>query len=106
MTQEGGDGDKRPAYIANIHDGVTIGFKYFDCKDVRKVFIKCRAYASGRFEIRSAYEGSVLAEIQLTNSNVWKRYDAEIDFPDGKQCLYLTYRGPGNPQLGWIGFEK
>ena len=106
VNQEGGDGDKRPAYIANIHDGVTIGFKYFDCKDVRKVFIKCRAYASGRFEIRSAYEGPVLAEIQLTNSNVWKRYDAEIDFPDGKQCLYLTYRGPGNPQLGWIGFEK
>ena len=106
VTQEGGDNDKRPAYIANIHDGVTIGFKYFDCRAVKRVFIKCRAYASGRFEIRSAFDGPVLAEIPLHNANVWERFAADVDFPDGRQCLYLTYRGSGNPQLGWIGFEK
>ena len=73
---------------------------------MKKVYVKCRAYAYGKFEIRSAYDGPVLAEIPLHNSNVWERFTADVDFPDGRQCLYLTYRGPGDPQLGWIGFEK
>ncbi|MBR5111322.1 MAG: family 43 glycosylhydrolase [Clostridia bacterium] len=106
VTQEGGDGDKRPAYIAGIHEGVTIGFKYFDCRNVRRISVTCRAYAHGRFEVRNAYEGPVLAQIPINSSNVWEKYTAELTFPDGKQALYLTYRGPGNPHLGWIGFEK
>ena len=106
VTQEGGDGDKRPAYVANIHEGVIVGFKSFDCKDVKRVTVTCRAYAHGRFEVRSAFDGPVLAEIPINSSNVWEKYAADLAFPDGKQALYLTYRGPGNPHLGWIGFEK
>ena len=106
ITQAGGDDDKGPAYIAGIREGTNIGFKYFDCRGVKRISIECQAYCHGRFEVRSAFGGPVLAEIPVQSSNVWERYTAEAAFPDGKQCLYLTYRGTGTPMLRTIGFGR
>ena len=37
ITQDGRDGDEEPGYIANMTDTATCGFKYFDCKGVKRV---------------------------------------------------------------------
>lgn len=98
-----GDGDEEPGYISNMQNSATAGFKYFDCHGVKKITIKVRGYADGFFEVRTTWDGEVLAQIPVVNSNVWEAYSTSIDIPDGKQALYLTYCGNGNASL--LSFE-
>ena len=99
IVQDGKDGDEEIGYIVGIHDTVTVGFKYFDCKNVKEISIKVRAYCNGVFEVRTAWDGEVLATLPVTNSNVWEEYTAEFPVEDGVHALYFTYRGTGNPQF-------
>lgn len=106
VTQDGRDDDKIPGHIADIGDGVTVGFKYFDCRGVSRIAIETRAYFHGAFEIKAAPEGEVLASIPAESSNVWQRHETAVAFPDGVQALYLTYRGTGKAQLKSVSLEK
>lgn len=93
--KEGDEPQFDPGYIANMKDSATAGFKYFDCKDVKEVRIKTRGYAAGIFEVKTSWNGEVLATIKLEFSNVWEEYSAPVRIPDGVQAIYLTYRGDG-----------
>ena len=98
IIQDGRDGDRDPGYISNIKDTATIGFKYFWIKDIKKIGIKVRGYADGYFEVRSKWDGPVLASIPVKFSNVWEEYTADIEFPRGtceKWTIYFTYKGQG-----------
>ena len=106
VTQDGRDGDKIDGHIADIGDGTTVGFKYFDCQGIRRIGVETRAYAHGRFQIKCGPDGEVLAEIPIESSNVWVKRTAEVAFPDGKQALYLTYRGTGKTHLKSVSLEK
>lgn len=99
IMQDGRDGDEEPGYIANIKDGATAGFKYFSCEGISEIRVKTRAYCDGVFEVRTAWDGEVLAKIPVVSSNVWEESCAPVQIPDGKQAIYLTYRGSGNPSL-------
>ena len=61
ITQDGRDGDEVDGHIANIQDGTTIGFKYFDCKGVVRVAVTTRAYCRGAFDVKTAWTASRLA---------------------------------------------
>ncbi|MFW6306088.1 MAG: family 43 glycosylhydrolase [Bacillota bacterium] len=99
ITQDGKDGDKEIGYIANMKDSATAGFKYFDCKGIKRFKIKVRGYCKGYFEIKTSWDGKVLGSIPVEFSNIWKEYSTDIDIPDGVQALYLTYRGDGSASL-------
>ena len=103
IMQDGRDGDEEEGYIGNIKDTATAGFKYFDCKDVKRISIFTRGYAHGFFEVKLAWNGEVLAKLPLDNTNVWEKCTADIAIPDGVQSIYLTFRGSGNASLK--GFE-
>lgn len=103
VMQDGADGTEEPGYIGNIRNGATAGFKYFDCRGISEIGIYTRGYAHGKVEVRTSWDGDVLAEIPIDNSNVWEKYSSSIHIPDGIQALYLTYRGTGSPSLK--GFE-
>lgn len=105
IIQDGRDGDKDPAYISNIKDTATIGFKYFDFKDVKNIGIKVRGYASGFFEVRTSLNGPVLTKIPVVYTNIWEEYVEDISLPDGKQAIYLTYCGEGTADLLSISFQ-
>ena len=45
ITQDGRDGDQEDGYILNMRDSATAGFKYFDCRGIKKVSIKVRDIA-------------------------------------------------------------
>ena len=105
VMQDGRDGDPEIGYIGGIVDTTTIGFKYFNCKNIRSIKIQTRGYADGHFEIKSRWDGSVLASIQLHYTNVWEEYATDVAFPDGVQSLYLTYQGDGVTSLRSIAFE-
>ncbi len=99
IMQDGRDGDENPGYIGNMRNSATAGFKYFDCKNVTEISIKTRGYANGCFEVRTKWDGEILAKIPVKNSNVWEEYGATVNIADGQQAIYLTYRGDGNASL-------
>ncbi len=105
ITQDGRDGDEEIGYIANMKDSATAGFKYFDCKGVKKVTIKARGYAKGAFEVKTSWNGAALGRIPIEFTNVWKEYSADIAIPDGIQALYITYTGSGSANLASFTLE-
>ena len=98
ITQEGRDDDHCPGYIANMRDGATAGFKYFDCRGVCRLTVSTRGKA-GLLEVRTRWDGPALAAIPLADTNEWHAFTAPVPLPDGVQSLYLTYRGVGYTSL-------
>lgn len=103
IMQDGRDGDEELGYIGNIQNTATAGFKYFKCEGIKRIAIWTRGYIYGKFEVRLAWDGEVVAEIPIESSNIWKRYEADVEIPDGVWPIYLTLRGSGNGSLR--GFE-
>lgn len=99
VVQDGRDGDEEIGYLANIQDGTTAGFKYFDCKGITKVSVYTRGYAHGTFEFSTAWDGEVLASIKVDSSNIWRKFTTNISLPDGVNAIYITYRGGGTAHL-------
>ena len=99
ISQDGRDGDEEPGYIANMTDGATCGFKYFDFKGIRKISLRVRGYCRGAFEVKTAWDGPVLGKVDVRSSTIWLDHEAEVAIPDGVHALYLTYRGPGSATL-------
>ncbi len=105
ITQDGRDGDEEIGFIANMKASATAGFKYYDCKGVKKVKIKVRGYCQGDFEVKTAWDGPALGKIQVGFTNVWKEYSADIVIPDGIQALYFTFTGQGSASLASFTLE-
>ncbi|MBP5493157.1 MAG: family 43 glycosylhydrolase [Clostridiales bacterium] len=99
IVQNGKDGDKETAYITSIFEGTTIGFKYFDVKDVTGIELTVRGYGNGTFEVRTSIDGEVLAELPVTFMTVWRKYKESLKIENGTTALYLTYKGGGSVML-------
>lgn len=106
ITQEGRDGDENYGYIANVRPGTCTGFKYFDCKDVKKISVKTKGYANGELHISTSWDGESLGFIPIGYANVWKTTTADIAIPDGKQALYFTFKGDGYLQFASFTLHK
>ena len=105
ITQDGRDGDEELGYIVDITDKTTIGFKYFDFQNVKKLTLVVRGYMYGGFEIRNKWDGPVLGTLKCESANFWEPDSIDIDFPDGTHALYLTWVGGGSAQLKSIKFN-
>lgn len=105
IMQDGRDGDQEEGYIANLYDSATAGFKYFDMRGVERITLTVRGYAKGIFQVKTAWDGPVLAEIPVDYTNVWEDYSAPMAVKDGVHALYLTFRGQGNPMLKSFALE-
>lgn len=105
ITQDGRDGDEEIGYIANMKASATAGFKYFNCKGIKKVKIKVRGYCRGDFEVKTSWNGPALGKISVDFTNVWKEYSGDIVIPDGIQALYFTYTGNGSASLASFTLE-
>ncbi|MDO5422686.1 MAG: family 43 glycosylhydrolase [Eubacteriales bacterium] len=95
ITQDQPDNVEGTAYIANMRPGAAAGFKYFDCKDVRKISVRTRGGARGRFLVKTAWDGEPVGTIELGRNNEWKEYTGEVRIPDGVQALYFEFEGAG-----------
>lgn len=96
ITQEGRDNDTEIGYIANMRDGATVGFKYFALKNLKRITIKTRGYASGHFEVKTMWDGKTLANIPVGYTNFWIENGVDITIPDGTHALYFTFIGNGS----------
>ncbi|HBA48204.1 MAG TPA: alpha-N-arabinofuranosidase [Lachnospiraceae bacterium] len=103
ITQDQPDGAEGEAYIANMCPGAVAGFKYFECRGVKRIAVRTRGGARGRFLVRTAWDGEVIGSIELGWNNEWKIYSAEVAVPDGVHALYFEFEGYG--RLSFAGFE-
>ena len=99
IVQDGRDGDEEIGYIVNIKNSATIGFKYFELKNCKRIGIATRGYAKGVFEVKTKWDGVVLGTIPVENTNVWEWNYTDVQIPDGVYSIYFTYRGEGNAGL-------
>ena len=83
----------------NMTDTATCGFKYFDCRGVKRITLRVRGYAGGYFAVKTAWDGPELGRVPLKFSNIWTDFSADAAIPDGIQALYLTYHGSGSAAL-------
>ncbi|MCR4795486.1 MAG: alpha-N-arabinofuranosidase, partial [Ruminococcus sp.] len=67
--------------------------------------ITTRGYGGGTFAVKTAWDGEELGEIEIENSNVWKKYTSDIRIPDGVNAIWFTFKGTGNPTLGSFTLE-
>lgn len=81
------------SFVTNITSGTGIGFKYFDCKGVSKITVTTRGYNTGTIEVRLRWDGEAVGEIPIVSSNVWEKFSADIDIPDGVHAFYFVYNG-------------
>lgn len=105
ITQDGRDGDEETGYIANMKDSATAGFKYYDCKGIRRVKIKVRGYCNGAFEVKTSWDGEPLGQIPVVSANIWTEFGADIAIPDGVHALYFTFKGKGSAHFGSFTLE-
>ena len=107
ITQDGKDGDEEIGHIANMRDGATAGFKYFDCKGITKVTIKVRGGLGigGTFEIMTKWDGTPIGTIPVDTSNDWIEYSSNISIPDGVHALYFRYVGRSQASLATFTLE-
>lgn len=105
ITQDGRDGDEEFGFVTDIGNNCGAGFKYFDCKDIKKVKIKTRGYNNGAFEVKTSWDGEALGSIKIYGTNIWTEFSADIAIPDGVQALYFVYKGSGNATLGSFTLE-
>lgn len=95
ITQDGADGDIAPAYITNMMNGATAGFKSFDFKGVKKIGLHTLGYGNGVMEYRLSPDGPVVGTAQPGYENDWSYHEGEVNIPDGIHNLYITYNGDG-----------
>ncbi len=99
ITQTGKDReDNGDQYIANIHDGTTIGYKYFDLRETKEVAVNIKGNAKGKLHIKATEDGEDIGVIDLAAGN-----SAPIAAGSEKSGLYFVYEGAG--KFDFISFE-
>ncbi len=97
FTQSGTDREDAPGqYIANMKDGATAGFKYFQFERPVRFAVKVRGSGNGMMEVRTEENGSCICSILLLQGEEWQIFEAEGKVKlQGVQALFFTYRGKG-----------
>lgn len=99
IVQDGRDGDEELGYIANLQSGTVAGFKYFDCRGVKKFKVTTRGYVHGEIVLKTEIEGEELGRAPVYGSNIWKTTEGEVNLPDGVHAIYLEFKGHGGGHL-------
>ncbi len=99
IVQDGGDDDPNIGYIRQLSNNSTAGFKYFDMKNVNGLRIQTRGYFNGKVEVKTAWNGEVLGEIEIENQNIWTAGECSFAPITGVNALYLTFVGNGSCSL-------
>lgn len=105
ITQTGDDREDNPSqYIANIHDGTVVGYKYFDMQGASMVKLAIRGQARGRLAVYTDMDVAPIADVGIDmddDSVVMLSVSFEAKY--GALPLYLRYTGDGN--LGLMTVE-
>ena len=83
------------------------GFKYFDCKDVKKISVEARSYGNGKLSITTDSENAEpVGEISFAGADDgFALYETEVNIPDGIHFLFFGFSGEGKIDFKSFTFE-
>ena len=104
FTQTGDDRENNPdQYIANMQDGATAGFKYFQFEELHSIGITVRGEAEGWMEVRTKLTEEPVCTIPISAKGQTGTCEAAARIAPGVHGLYFTYTGTG--ALDFLSFE-
>lgn len=103
IVQSGCDGMICDAYITDFGNDAVVGFKYFDCRNVRRMAVTVHGYSQGKIVVKTSWDGEVCGSTKLGFDNIDKRYEFDVNIPDGVWPIYFIHEGDGPTQFK--GFE-
>lgn len=87
-------------YITGIRNDTIIGFKYFRLNGTKKLIVRTRGTAEGRFEVYA--DNTCIGAVTLKPGQDWSESTASITY-DGETAIYFRYLGAG--RLDFKEFE-
>ncbi len=107
FTQEGKDRECNPnQYIANMRDGATAGFKYFEFNGLKEIKVNLRGVATGELTVYSDSDCSLEVakfNLSLSNKRAYKELVSTTVALDGIKPLFFVYKGTG--YIDFMSFE-
>ena len=108
LTQDGPDRESDPGqYVANLRDGATVGFKYFDFESERPqtISVKISGHAKGVLYVYACEPGGIPAAQILVDlkTDAWVSASSPIRVSGGRTPLFFLFRGSG--KLDFNSFE-
>lgn len=104
FTQTGADRENNPdQYIANMKNGSTAGFKYFDIQGLKRMTVQVSGSGRGEMQVKTALDGKVLARIPVCAGAQKAWFSGVCQIPDGIHALYFRFEGEGS--VNFHGFE-
>ena len=97
FTQSGEDREDNPdQYIANMRDGSTAGFKYFEFENPRMLTVTLRGSGNGQMAVRLKPDGGPIALFSVKAGSSWSQFTGVVNCSVvGTHALYFTYTGEG-----------
>ena len=101
ITQTGSDRACNPCqYIANVGNGTTIGYKYFDLSNAGSISLELKSAALGTLTVLDAQDGKTLAAIPVKPG----QKTASAALPAGSSSSELWLRFSGKGRMALFGF--
>lgn len=95
-------------FASEVHTGTTMGFKYFDFKDTKKIGINYKSgerTPNGKVYIKVEWDGAPIGEISISDKGEWTKIMADVSKIEGVCPLYFTYEGDGTIEIKDIYLE-
>lgn len=88
-------------YITAIMDGVTVGYKYFDCRGIHSLTLQLRGQFAGTVTLSADADAthSFSTAAMSMESDHWIETTLSAPIPDGVTALYLHFAGIGQLDL-------
>ena len=105
FTQSGEDRECDPdQYIANMRDGATAVYKYFDFENLTKLTLRLRGQGQGQIHVRTSPDSAPICLFAVRPEKEWKAFSGMVNTAvSGRQALYFTYTGTG--YVDFMSFE-
>ena len=98
ITQKGSDREEGPdQYISNFCTGCTVGFKYFDLRETKKITVNLQGYGDGCVvTVRTEEHGQPICRIPVSTAKQETGFTGDLPAGLGeKEALYFSIEGKG-----------
>lgn len=103
ISQTGEDRENNPdLFITGITDNSLVGFKYFDCDNLKSVTICIRGDFNGTIDVLDNLNGEAKGTLSVNldnNQTEYKEYTIEVGGIHGSSAIYFYTKGSGMLQF-------
>ncbi len=103
FTQSGADREENgDQFIANMRNGASAGFKYFNLNKLNAISVSVRGNAKGVMEVTTG-SGAMIARIQVEPTQEYHVFTQKVNQDiSGVEALYFTFLGSGALDFEWF----